>query len=105
MDIAQLTQSINRAFSKLPPELGALPEDVRHAARLLAQRVLSEMDCVTREEFEVQQQVLYRTRMKVEALEKRLEALEAARSDQTSAAQEEAPSTETPSTPSSFSAE
>ena len=105
MDIAQITQSINRAFSKLPPELGALPEDVRHAARLLAQKVLAEMDCVTREEFEVQQQVLYRTRMKVEVLEKRLAALESARSDQASVVHEKTSSSEPPSNPSSPSTE
>ena len=39
-------------------------------------KVLNKLDLVTREEFEVQEAVLARTRQKLEALEAKLEAME-----------------------------
>ncbi|WP_294945846.1 accessory factor UbiK family protein [Sulfurivirga sp.] len=77
----QIAQVISRVFQQLPPNLGALPEDARHALRLALQKALSDLDLVTREEFEVQQQVLWRTRQKVEALERRLDVLTGADKD------------------------
>ncbi len=77
MELQQVSKVIARVFQQLPPELGALPEDARMALRLALSRALSEMELVTREEFEVQQQVLAKTRRKLDELTARVEAMEA----------------------------
>jgi len=51
-------------------------EDLEQSFRSVLQSSLSRLDLVTREEFDVQQAVLARTREKLEALELRLESLE-----------------------------
>jgi len=51
-------------------------EDLEQNFRSVLQSSLSRLDLVTREEFDVQQAVLARTREKLEALELRLESLE-----------------------------
>ena len=48
--------------------------------KTVLQRKLSQLDVVTREEFDVQTQVLIKTRTKLAALEARLDELEAAMS-------------------------
>ncbi|HIQ39595.1 MAG TPA: accessory factor UbiK family protein [Sulfurivirga caldicuralii] len=77
MALDAVAQAVHRVFAQLPPDLGALPEDARSALKLALTRALRELDLVTREEFEVQQQVLAKTRQKLAALEARVAALEA----------------------------
>ena len=50
--------------------------------KVLLQSAFSKLDLVSREEFDVQAQVLARTREKLQALEARVDALEKARSGQ-----------------------
>jgi ubiquinone biosynthesis accessory factor UbiK len=52
-------------------------KDVEKNTRAMMQSAFAKMDLVTREEFDVQQQVLARTREKLEALEKKVAELEA----------------------------
>jgi len=56
----------------------ALPEsvsnDVKENVRAAIQNVVSELDVVTREEFEIQKKVLMKTRAKVDELESLLSA-------------------------------
>ena len=78
MVISQAGKILTDALQQLPPGLGELPTEVKQALRIALQKALDELDLVTREEFEVQQQVLFKTRMKLEALEKRVAALESA---------------------------
>jgi hypothetical protein len=54
-------------------------KDVEKNTRAMMNSMFTKMDLVTREEFDVQSQVLARTREKLEALEKRVAELEAAR--------------------------
>jgi hypothetical protein len=54
-------------------------DDLEQNFRSVLQSSLSRLDLVTREEFEVQQAVLARTREKLEALELRLKSLEEVR--------------------------
>jgi len=61
----------------------AVPEGVRQVSRdlesnfkMVLQNVLGRLDLVTREEFDVQQQVLARTREKLESLAQRMAELE-----------------------------
>uniref|UniRef100_E6QTZ2 Ubiquinone biosynthesis accessory factor UbiK n=1 Tax=mine drainage metagenome TaxID=410659 RepID=E6QTZ2_9ZZZZ len=53
-------------------------KDLEHNLRALLQSLLQKLDLVTREEFDVQQQVLVRTREQLVALEVRVAALESA---------------------------
>lgn len=54
--------------------------DIEKNAKAVLSGVFSKLDLVTREEFDIQSQVLARTREKLKALEARVEALEKARS-------------------------
>lgn len=63
----------------LPPGLKSVQEDMRETFSRLLQNAFSELNLVTREEFDVQSAVLMRTREKLEALEKRVQELEQAR--------------------------
>ena len=60
----------------VPEGLRSMREDLESSFRSVLQSGLGKLDLVTREEFEVQEAVLARTREKLEALEKRLEEYE-----------------------------
>ncbi len=69
-DIArQLTEA-------LPEGLRSIREDLETNFRGVLRASLAKLDLVTREEFEVQEAVLQKTRAKLEALEARLKELE-----------------------------
>ena len=55
---------------------GRFGEYIRHNVRAAVRAAVESMDLVTREELEVQQQVLLRTRQKVDTLEARIGELE-----------------------------
>jgi hypothetical protein len=57
----------------VPEGLRSMREDLEHNFRAVLKSSLSKLDLVTREEFEVQEAVLARTREKLEALEAKLE--------------------------------
>jgi BMFP domain-containing protein YqiC len=67
---------INNLQSLLPPGLNALGEDLRSHMRLKLQELFTSQGLVTQEDFDIQTQVLQRTREKLEALETRVSALE-----------------------------
>ncbi|MDO6425974.1 accessory factor UbiK family protein [Thalassotalea sp. 1_MG-2023] len=70
-DIAkQVTEAI-------PPGLKNLATDFEDKTKTVLQRKLSELDVVTREEFDVQTQVLIKTREKLAILEQKVAELEA----------------------------
>ena len=56
--------------------------DLEKNLRALLQSAFSRLDLVTREEFDIQREVLARTRAKLEALEAKLAELEARNKDQ-----------------------
>lgn len=60
----------------VPEGLRSMREDLESSFRSVLQSGLGKLDLVTREEFEVQEAVLARTREKLDALEKRLEEYE-----------------------------
>lgn len=78
---AQVKETIEeltgRLGTLLPPGASQLKTDFENNARAVLQSTLGKMDLVTREEFEIQQRVLQKTRSKLQALEQRLEAFEA----------------------------
>jgi BMFP domain-containing protein YqiC len=56
-------------------------KDFEKNAKAVMSGVFARLDLVTREEFDIQAQVLARTREKLKALEARVEALEKARAE------------------------
>jgi len=71
--IEQLARQVHEAMPKGIREFG---DDVEKKIRQVLQAQLTRMDLVNREEFDVQTQVLLRTREKLAALEQRLAQLE-----------------------------
>jgi BMFP domain-containing protein YqiC len=64
--------------SRLSEVLATSPaKDLEKNLKALLASVFARLDLVTREEFDVQREVLTRTREKLEALERRVAALEA----------------------------
>lgn len=57
-------------------------KDIEKNAKAMMSGVFAKFDLVTREEFDVQAQVLARTREKLQALEARVDVLEKARAGQ-----------------------
>ena len=74
-------QAINRLSEQiealLPPGLQQVKADFDGKLKSLLQQHLSQYNFVSREEFDIQTKVLQRTRAKLEALEERIEQLEA----------------------------
>ena len=58
----------------LPVNVQSIEEEIRQKIKLILQATLSKLDVVSREEFDVQTQVLAKTRAKVETLEKKVQA-------------------------------
>ena len=69
-----MIEQFTNALAGLLP--GEITEDIRKNIRAAVGTAMEKMDLVTREEFEVQQAVLQRTREKLEILQKQLIALE-----------------------------
>lgn len=62
----------------LPDGLQAVQRDVEKNFKTILQNSFAKMDLVTREEFDVQTEVLKRSREKLDKMEKQIEQLEAA---------------------------
>jgi len=71
-----LNQVIDLFKKKLPIGVEDIGDDIRLSLKTLLAESLNKMDLVTREEFDVQQHVLARTRSKLDALEKLMSELE-----------------------------
>jgi BMFP domain-containing protein YqiC len=70
-------EDIARKLAEAVPEgLRSVREDLENNFRSVLRASLARLDLVTREEFEVQEAVLAKTREKLEALEARLEKME-----------------------------
>jgi ubiquinone biosynthesis accessory factor UbiK len=82
MDWQSIDQLAQRLVALVPPGLAEVQKDLYTNLRDALVQGLHRLDLVTREEFDVQRQLLLRTRMKLEALERRLAELEAAWSAQ-----------------------
>ncbi|MGB5257414.1 MAG: accessory factor UbiK family protein [Woeseiaceae bacterium] len=65
-----------KLVDSVPEGLRSVREDLETNFRSVLRTSLGKLDLVTREEFEVQEAVLLRTREKLEALEQKLEQLE-----------------------------
>ncbi len=71
-------EDIARKLAETVPEgLRAVREDLENNFRSVLRASLARLDLVTRDEFEVQEAVLAKTREKLDRLEARLEEIEA----------------------------
>lgn len=68
----------SKLTNAIPGSARELQQDIEKNVRTLLSNTLDKLDLVTREEFDVQKAVLGRTRAKLEALEKEIDALEKA---------------------------
>ena len=78
IDLAQLDDLARRLSNLVPPGLREGREELQQNFKSVLQAGLGKLDLVTREEFDVQRAVLLRTREKLEALEREVQALESA---------------------------
>ncbi len=76
MDPKILDDISRRIAAALPAGIGTIKADLEKNIRAALDSTMSNMNLVSRQEFEVQQKVLERTRTKIEALEKQLAELE-----------------------------
>ncbi|OUS27712.1 hypothetical protein A9Q99_14335 [Gammaproteobacteria bacterium 45_16_T64] len=72
-----LNQIVELFKERIPSGLEEAGLDLKQNLRALVAESLSNMDLVSREEFDIQSSVLARTRAKLEALEKTVSELEA----------------------------
>ena len=73
----KIIDDLSRKLSEsLPPGVSSLQKETEQHVNSLLQASFAKLNLVPREEFDVQQAVLQRTREKVEALEKRIAELE-----------------------------
>jgi BMFP domain-containing protein YqiC len=77
MDKQVIDKIAARLVSLVPPGLADAQQDLRANFQDVLAQGLRRLDLVTREEFDVQSQVLARTRAKVDELERRVAELEA----------------------------
>lgn len=78
MEPGLIDELARKLAAGLPKGFGSLPDDVQNNFKAVLQSGLGKLDLVTRREFDVQRQVLERTREKLDALTKRLDELEQA---------------------------
>ena len=71
----KINQIIEDVMAALPEGVKTIPADLRQHMKAALNQALVKMDVVTREEFDVQVQVLEKTRAKIELLEERLAAM------------------------------
>jgi BMFP domain-containing protein YqiC len=79
MAFESIDELARRLAESVPQGLRSVKDDLENNFRSVLSSGLSKLDLVTREEFEVQEAVLARTRQKLEALEERLKTIEAAK--------------------------
>ncbi len=78
LDPKKIEQIARQIQGALPQGVRDLGEDLDKKVRSLLQSQLSKLDLVSREEFDIQTQVLLRTREKLALLEQRVSQLEKA---------------------------
>lgn len=78
LDPKILDDLARRLYDAVPPGLRDAQKDLQSNFRSVLQNVLGRLDLVTREEFDVQTEVLKRTREKLESINARLAELESA---------------------------
>jgi BMFP domain-containing protein YqiC len=76
---ASIHQAIQQAAKLVPDDMTRFQEDVEKNLKAALQSAFSNMDLVSREEFDIQSELLSRTRELLEELEKKISELEQAK--------------------------
>lgn len=79
IDFKVLDEMAGKLTSLLPAEAGVFRKEIEGQFRTILNKVFAELDLVTREEFDIQTEVLRRTREKLERLERTVATLEQSR--------------------------
>ncbi|WP_233963893.1 ubiquinone biosynthesis accessory factor UbiK [Pectobacterium versatile] len=77
IDPKKIEQIARQVHESIPKGIRELGDDVEKKIRQVLQAQLTRLDLVNREEFDIQTQVLLRTREKIARLEQRMTELEA----------------------------
>lgn len=77
LDPKKLEELAKQIADSVPPGVKNIAEEAEGKIKQVLQAQLSKLDLVTREEFDIQSQVLIKTREKLEAMEARIAKLEA----------------------------
>jgi hypothetical protein len=77
LDPKKLEDLAKQIADAVPPGVKNMAEEAEARVKTVLQSQLSKLDLVTREEFDIQSQVLIRTREKLDAMEGRIAELEA----------------------------
>ena len=75
-DAKVIDDAVDKLKEALPDDIAAFKRAGEEKLKLVLEGVLQKLDCVPREEYEVQAAVLQRTRERVEQLEQRIAILE-----------------------------
>jgi hypothetical protein len=76
---ASIHQAIQQAVKLVPDDMTRFQEDIEKNLKAALQTAFSKMDLVSREEFDIQAELLSRTRELLEELEKKIGDLEQTR--------------------------
>lgn len=71
----QIDEITKKLLEVLPIDIQTIESDAKQKMKMILQATLSKLDVVSREEFDVQTQVLAKTREKIELLEKQVQEL------------------------------
>ncbi len=77
LDPKKLEDLAKQIADAVPPGVKNMAEEAEGKIKQVLQAQLSKLDLVTREEFDIQSQVLIKTRQKLEDMEARIAKLEA----------------------------
>ena len=77
LNAKKIEEIAKQVTDAIPPSLKNLANDFEDKTKTVLQRKLSQLDVVTREEFDIQTNVLIKTREKITALETKVAELEA----------------------------
>jgi len=75
IDPKKIEEIAKQIGNVIPPQVRQFADDVEAKVKQVLQAKLADLDFVSREEFDVQRQVLLRTREKVEQMEQQLATL------------------------------
>ena len=87
LDPKKIEEMARQIGSAIPPKFREVADDIEGKIKVVLQAKLSQLDFVSREEFDVQRQVLVRTREKLEQLELQVQQLLAQQHSQTDKAE------------------
>ena len=77
MEQFRIDEIVRHLADSVPPAFRSMQQDLEANFRAVLRSSLGKLDLVTRDEFDTQLKVLERTRSKLEALEQKVQALEA----------------------------